>query len=201
MKKWLLILAVSAAIIAGVVAVLMWWKNRLPPATITTSYGLTVTIPSGFRSYDLSTLNFLDDSGQTYTRCPTPNTRTIDPCVDGLDIAMGLLDLTPLDVNKIQGATGVAIPEGTISFDIPWILSEGINDIASKEESAFTVSGLPATGLIITRKSSGNVEYFVRIVHPTKQIGVYVSGWGNEAQNVKAVTEVLLQSMTISDSE
>lgn len=206
MKKtkslWLLI--VSVVIIAGAVIALLLWKNRLSPTTwsqdtITTSYGLTVIIPSGFHRYDSSTLDFLDDSGQTFTRCSTPNTSTIDACSDELSITMGILDLTAIDENKIQTVTGVVVPNGTISFDLLRLLHEAKKNVTNKEETTLTVSGFPASGTLITSKSPDTVEYYIHIEHPTKPIGIVVSGYGSEAQNVKSVSEVLLQSMTISD--
>lgn len=201
MKKWVLFLSGTVIIICAIVAIL-WWKNRLPETTLKTSYGLTVSVPSGFQKYDHSVAGFLDDPGQTFVRCSTPNTSTISACADELAITVGLIDSTPLNeaaLAKIQQATGVTMPMGTISFDLLWLLSEGTNDITSKEETVFTVAGLPATGVLITNPSLNMVEYYIHIVRPTKPVGIYVSGRGSEAQNVKAVTDTLLQSMTLSD--
>lgn len=200
MKKWLLILG-GVVVCASAVIALLWWKSRLSQtvSTITTSYGLTATLPGDFRNYDASTIDFLNDSGQTFVRCVTPNTTATDICPDELSISLGMLDLTALDVNKVQMATGIVIPEDTISFDLSWLLTVANDDTISQEETMLTVSGLPASGVLITNTSPNIVEYYIRIEHPTKPIGIGIVGRGSEAQNVKTVSEAFLQSITISD--
>lgn len=202
MKKWLLLFC-GAGIILGTVIVLLLWKNRLSPTTwtqhtITTSYGLTAIIPNGFRSYDFSTVDFLDDSGQTFARCSTPNTNTTDACSDELSITMGILDLTAVDENRVQAVTGVVVPDGTTTFDLLWLLDEAKNDGVNKEETTLTVAGLPTSGVLITNKSPDMVNYYIHIEHPTRPIGIVISGYGSEAQNVKSVSETLLKSIVIS---